>query len=279
MRHLFTAIIATVLMAGSSQAQTLERIQQTKQINIGFRADAVPLSYVNDSGKPAGYSVLICDHLAQAIATELNLEDLNATFLTVDTSDRFDRVASGEIDILCGAASITLTRREKVDFSIPTYVDGTSLLLPKDAGENLSDLVGKKIGLRGQTTTETAVQNSLQQAGIEAQIVPFVDHKAGFQAMAAGEIDAYFADQTILLINFAAGGLQEKFKMSDQILTLEKHGLAIARGDGDFRLLVDRVLSRMYADGTMEELFKKTLPGIEPGRALQALHLIAPTLP
>ncbi len=266
-------------MVGSSQAQTLDRIRQTQQINIGFRADAVPLSYLNDEQKPAGYSVLICDQVVQAIATELNLENLNASFLTVDTSDRFDRIASGDIDILCGAASITLSRREIVDFSIPTYVDGTSLLLPKDAGENLSDLAGKKVGLRGKTTTENAVRNSLAQAGIEAQIVPFADHKAGFQAMAASEIDAYFADQTILLINFAAGGLQDRFKMSDQILTLEKHGLAIARGDDEFRLLVDRILSRMYADGTMEELFKKMLPGIEPGRALQALHLIAPTLP
>lgn len=279
MRLFLTSLALTSILITSATGQTLDRIRETSQFNIGIRADAVPLSYINDNNQPAGYSVLICDRIAQSLADALNLEDLTANFVAVDTKDRFDKVASGEIDILCGAASITLRRREKVDFSIPTYVDGTALLLPKDGGENLTDLAGKKIGIRSGTTTEIAVTNTLKQQGIEVEMVPFVAHQAGFKAMVDGEIDAYFADQTIMMVNFAARKLQDQFKMSDQILTVEKHGLALARGDAEFRLFVDRVISGLYEDGAMEEFFVKTLPGVEPGRAIRALHVIAPTSP
>ncbi|MDP5215899.1 amino acid ABC transporter substrate-binding protein [Ruegeria sp. 2205SS24-7] len=279
MRFLLTSFALATTLATAAPAQTLDRIRESGQFNIGFRADAVPLSYINTEEQPAGYSVLICDRIAQSLANELEFDNLNATFVAVDTKDRFDKIASGEIDILCGAATITLERRAQVDFSIPTYVDGTALLLPKEGGENLSDLAGKKVGMRGATTTEIAVHNSFEQAGIEAEMVPFLSHQAGFKAMADGEIDAYFADQSIMLVSFAGGKMQDGFKMSDQILTIEKHGLALTRGDAEFRLFVDRVISGLYEDGSMEEFFEATLPGIEPGGALQALHIIAPTLP
>ncbi|MEX0349899.1 MAG: amino acid ABC transporter substrate-binding protein [Paracoccaceae bacterium] len=279
MRFLFTGLALATTLATSAPSQTLDRIRETGQFNIGFRADAVPLSYINKEEQPAGYSVLICDRIAQSLANELELDNLNATFVAVDTKDRFDKIASGEIDILCGAATITLERREEVDFSIPTYVDGTALMLPKDGGENLTDLAGKKVGMRGATTTEAAVQVSFEQAGIEAEMVPFVSHQAGFKAMADGEIDAYFADQSIMLVNFVSGKMQDDFKMSDQILTIEKHGLALTRGDTDFRLFVDRVISALYENGTMAEFFETALPGVEPGAALKALHVIAPTQP
>ncbi|MCL6285065.1 amino acid ABC transporter substrate-binding protein [Ruegeria sp. 2012CJ41-6] len=279
MRFLLTSLALATTLATTAPAQTLDRIRETGQFNIGIRADAIPLSYFNTEGQPAGYSVLICDRIAQSLANHLEIDNLNATYIAVDTKDRFDKIASGEIDILCGAATITLERREEVDFSVPTYVDGTALMLPKDGGENLSDLAGKKVGMRGATTTERAVRASFEQAGIEAEMVPFVSHQAGFRAMAEGEIDAYFADQSIMLVNFAGGKMQDGFKMSDQILTIEKHGLALTRGDTDFRLFVDRVIAELYEDGSMAEFFETTLPGIEPGAALQALHVIAPTMP
>lgn len=279
MRAFSATVLALALLAGSATAQTLDRIRETQQLNIGFRTDAAPLSYLDADEKPAGFTPLICDQLAQAIADKLELNELNATFVPVETKSRFEMVANGEIDLHCGAATITLERRALVDFSIPVYVDGTSVLLPNDASDNLADLAGKKLGFRSATTTEQAVRNSFADAQIEAEMLRFDTHPAGFQALANGEIDAYFADQSILLVNYVSGGLTQDFKMMDEILTIEKQGLALPKGDSEFRLLVDTVLSEMYADGTMADLFRTALPGVEPGMALQALYVIAPTLP
>ncbi|MBU2944976.1 amino acid ABC transporter substrate-binding protein [Shimia thalassica] len=278
MRSLLFSIAAIAMTALPASAQTLERVAETKQLNLGYRLDAAPLSYRMDDGQPAGYAPLVCVQVAQAIINHLKIPNLNAQFVPVDASDRFEKVASGEIDILCGAATITLGRRALVDFSIPIFVDGTSLVLQKDDPESLESFSGKKLGVRGNTTTEAALRNTLASIGIQAEVVVFDTHGAGMAAMESKEIDGYFADQSILAGLFFGSPKQADLKMSTEILTIEKQGLAIKRGDTEFRLVVDSALSELYANGEMLKIFQKAIPGVNPGLAMEAMYLIAPTV-
>jgi polar amino acid transport system substrate-binding protein len=260
-------------------AQTIERIRESGEIRLGFRTDAAPLSFLGEGNQPRGYAALVCARVAELLAIDLDLENLTANFIPVDGEDRFDKVANGEIDLLCGAATITISRRETVDFSLPIFVDGAAVLLPVNAEKEISALAGKSIGVRAGTTTEQILGNSLQASQIEAEIVTFESHDAGLRALEDGEIAAYFGDQSILYGLFYESDMSEKFAMSDNTLTIEKQGLALRRGDADFRLAVDRALSALYANGTMAETFRSAFPGAEPGLALQALFLVAPELP
>jgi len=56
-----------------------------------------------------------------------------------------------------------LSRREPVDFSIPTLLDGAGLMVRADGPKNLRDLAGKKIGVLAGTTTEEALRNTLNR--------------------------------------------------------------------------------------------------------------------
>ncbi|MFD3190474.1 amino acid ABC transporter substrate-binding protein [Sedimentitalea sp. HM32M-2] len=277
-RPIFHALIAATLVATPAGAQTLERIQESGQVNFGYRVDAAPLSYQTEAGDPAGYSPLICVHVAQAIANRFKMENLQVNFVPVDASDRFDKVASGEIDLLCGAATITLTRRQTVDFSDPIYVDGTAILQSKGASNSFAEMGGQKLGVRGATTTQEALTTSLKEAGLEAEIVTFAGHDAALAALENKEIDAYFADQSILANLLVSSGKAADLQMSSEILTIEKQGLALARGDADLRLLVDAALSDLYASGRMQQIFGEAMAGAQPGAALQAMYLLAPTL-
>ncbi|MEO1732962.1 MAG: amino acid ABC transporter substrate-binding protein [Pseudomonadota bacterium] len=276
-----TALAAAILAACALPvgAQTIERMQETNKLNMGFRTDAPPLSYLDGTGAPAGYSLLVCGQVAQFIVNELKIEELEIELIPVTAENRFEKVARGEVDILCGAATITLERRELVDFSIPTYVDGTAVMLPPGSISSFSDFEGKSLGVRKGTTTEGALANTLASTSVTAEVVTYDSHIKGMEAMQDGDIAAYFADQSILLyLNLGINSAQD-FQVMDRLLTIEKHGLALARGDDDFRLLVDRAISRLYDTGAMERNFREALPGAEPGQAIQALFLIAPTLP
>jgi len=279
MLKLVLPLLAATALALPASAQTLERIKETGELKLGFRADAAPLSFLDQDRKPAGYSPLLCARIAQAIANKLQITDLLATFHAVDATDRFEKVASGDIDLLCGAATITQKRREIVDFSVPTYVDGTAVMLPKDADTDLTKLAGKKIGVRSGTTTQDALANTMAAADVTAEVVRFADHKAGLAAMKSGEISAYFADQSILFFLLHASDSTQSLKVTGEIMTIEKQGLAMARGDSDFRLLVDSAISELFEDGTMQDLFTRALPGAEPGAAIRAMHLMSPTIP
>ncbi|SHJ84405.1 amino acid ABC transporter substrate-binding protein, PAAT family [Shimia gijangensis] len=277
MKNFFLSLLTIGLLAFPAHAQTLDRIKETGQLKLGYRIDAAPLSYQRVGGEPAGYSPLICVQLGQAIANHLKMKDLEAIFVPVDASDRFDKVASGEIDLLCGAATITLSRRELVDFSIPTFVDGTSLIVHNDSPDSFQELAGKKLGVRKDTTTEQALNNSVKAAGMDAKVYTFSSHRLGMAALESNEIDAYFADQSILSGLRMASAKANELKMLSEILTLEKQGLALARGDSEFRLLVDRTISEMYARGEMVRILEGEIPGARPGIALKAMYLIAPT--
>jgi polar amino acid transport system substrate-binding protein/glutamate/aspartate transport system substrate-binding protein len=279
MRAFLLALLASlVLQPASLGAQTLERIKETGRIVLGFRTDAAPLSYLGNN-QPSGYTPNICFALAEKIGADLGMTDIEVIFRPVTTEDRFDRVASGEIDLLCGAATITLSRQAQVDFSIPVYVDGTTVALRQDGPETLAGLAGMKIGVRSGTTTEEALRNSLAEDGIEADVVLFADHPAGIAALEANEIEAYFADQSILMFLLNASERAAEFKVLEEILTIEKQGLAMTRGDADFRLVVDRGLSELYQSGSLRKTFEQTVPGARAGLALEAMFLLAPTLP
>jgi polar amino acid transport system substrate-binding protein len=278
MRPLILAALVA-LAAAPVAAQTLERIEETGTIRLGYRADARPLSYADDAGLPAGLSVAVCEAVADALAEATERDGLEREYVLVTTEDRFDAVTGGRIDLLCGAATITLERRETVDFSIPIFVDGAAVLVRAGDGRRFADLAGERIGVRSGTTTATSLEASLEAEGMTAEVVSFDDHAAGRAALEAGEITAYFGDQSILVGLILASDDPSAFAVSDDMLTVEKQGLAMTRGDTDFRLAVDRALSELYASGRMEEIFLAALPGVEPGLALRAMFLLAPERP
>ncbi len=271
--------VSLALCAPPVAAQTVDKIRETGELRLGFRTDAAPMSFLDAENQPRGYTPFVCARVAELLAVDFRLENLDATFVPVTAEDRFDKIASGDIDLLCGAATITISRRAQVDFSLPTFVDGAAVLLPKDTPEDLAALAGKTIGVHAATTTEEILGRTLEAAGIAAEIVPFDSHDSGLMALENGEIAAYFGDQSILYDLFYKSDMSENFTLSENTLTVEKQGLAMRRGDPDFRLAVDRALSRLYVDGSMEEIFRDAFPGANPGPALRALFLLAPDLP
>jgi polar amino acid transport system substrate-binding protein/glutamate/aspartate transport system substrate-binding protein len=279
--RLATALTAALLLASGvpAAAGVIDRIEDTGTVRFGFREDAAPLSYRDADGQPAGYSVLICKAIAERLAQQLGTPPLDIDWQPVSTTDRFDAVTGGRIDLLCGAASITLSRREIVDFSLPTFVDGAAVLLPKDADPNFDALKDKKIGVRAATSTEETLRNTLAAKSMPAEVIAFDSHDAALAALEDGAIDAYFGDQSILFGLFFESDLSEQLVVSENTLTIEKHGLALPRGDSEFRLAVDRAVSELYTSGRMVAFFKEAFPGATPGPALRALFLLGPELP
>ena len=114
------------------------------------------------------------------------------------STDRFEAIRQQKADLLCEATTAMLSRREIVDFSIATFVDGASLLIRTDGPQSLQAMAGQKIGVLAGTTTEEALHNSLEEAGITADVVPAKNHEEGLAMLDAGSISAYFADRAIL---------------------------------------------------------------------------------
>lgn len=273
------ALQAGATAAADCAASVLDRIRASGEITIGVRRDARPHSYIADDGNPAGYTVSVCNQVVAGLRAQLGLSRLLIRSVTVDAGDRFQAVADGRIDLLCGAATITLARRETVDFTIPTFADGASVLTRAGASEDFTALQGKRIGVRAGTTTEEALHGSLAGYGMTAEVVPLGDHAEGLAGVEDGTLAAYFGDQSILYALKESSAQKGDLVVAGNTLTLELHGLALPLGDHRFRLALDRALSRMYREGRMAAIWEQSFPGAEPGDSIRYIHTFAPVLP
>ena len=264
------------VFAGISSAATLDRIGQDKTIRIAYRDDAPPFSYKDKIGEPVGFMVDLCREVAKKLADQLHLTSLNVTYVPVTAADRFEAIQAQKADLLCEPTSATLSRRELVDFSIPTFVDGASLMIRADGPHDFKAMAGHKIGVLGGTTTEEALRNSLKLAGITAEIIPAKTHAEGLAMLDDAKVSAYFGDRSILVSLIRDSKAPNKLMLAENYLSVEPYALALPHGDEDFRLAVDRALSHIYRSGEIGAIFKRTFGDkTKPGEVLLTLYLVS----
>jgi len=271
-----TSIAALLISVGVASAGTLDRIAQEKSIRIAYREDAPPFSYKDKIGEPTGFMVDLCRAVAKKLAEQPNLSSLNVVYVPVTAQDRFEAITQQKADLLCEPTSVTLSRREQVDFSIPTFLDGAGLMVRADGPKNLRALADQKVGVLAGTTTEEALRNTLKEAGINADITAAKTHGEGLAMLDEGKISAYFGDRSILLFLIKQSKAPDKLRLGDDYLSVEPYALALPRGDSDFRLAVDRALSHIYRSGEIVSIFQRTFGGkAEPSQILRTLYVIS----
>jgi polar amino acid transport system substrate-binding protein/glutamate/aspartate transport system substrate-binding protein len=251
-------MVAGLLAAGwmgMAEADVLGRAKETGMLRLGYRTDAVPFSFNDATGLPAGYSIELCKSVVEAVRGATGRPDLQVEWKQVGAGDRFDVLAKGEADILYSADSVTLGRREQAGFSLLTFVSGQSLLYHADGPSTFEALSGQKVGVRAGTPTEADLRRGLEVARITAEIVPVQSHEEGVQRLASGELAAYFGDGAILLFQLLRSLDRARLKMAERPLGIELYALPLPKGDEAFRLLVDRTLARLYRSREIERVF------------------------
>ncbi|GMG85282.1 amino acid ABC transporter substrate-binding protein [Paralimibaculum aggregatum] len=288
---LLAAAQAGPLAPAAGAGERLDRIVESGKVRFGFRTDAPPFSSLV-AGRPQGFTVDLCALVAKAIKETAGLETITANFQPVDTGARFEAIAAGEIDVLCGATTATLGRRETVSFSLPVFHTGVSVVMHPEAPEPLRQLLlereavtlsrpaleaalaGQRFGVRRDTTAGDWLAEAAIFGGAGPEVVDFATHEAGIAAVRAGEIAGYFADQAILLGQINGGAAEHGLLLSARTFTHEPYALALPRGDEDFLLVIDRALSRLYRQHRIVPLLEYHFGPVAP-EARQFYQLIA----
>jgi polar amino acid transport system substrate-binding protein/glutamate/aspartate transport system substrate-binding protein len=257
-------------------AGTLDRVKHDKTLRIAYRSDAPPFSFADAAGAPAGFVVDLCRAVAKNMGAALNLGDLKVDYVLVTGANRFDAIKSGKADLLCEPTSDTLSRREEVDFSIATFIDGASLLVSGEGPSEFGALAGKKVGVLAGTTTEQSLRGTLASAKVNAEVVTAKTHEEGLAMLEQGKIVAYFGDRAILAYLASRSGAPGKLRVANNYFSVEPYALALPRGDSDFRLAVDRALSLIYRSGEIATIFAQSFGNqTQPSETLKTLYLIS----
>lgn len=274
----------SLLLAGPAQSQStdgrLKKIAATKTITIAYRADATPFSFTDASKQVGGYSIDLCKRVVNLIEGQLKLQGLQIKWHPVTTQNRFDAIAKGQADMECGSSTVTLSRLKQVDFSSYIFIETTGLLVKTASGvRSLTDLSGKKIAVVAGTTNERAVNTQLTQRKLNATVVPFKSRDEAFAALEEGKADAFASDKLLLLGVASKARDQKSLAMLTDELSFEPYGIALPRGDADFRLAVNSALSQLYGSGEITEIFNRWFGMFgDPGAVTRIMFLLG-TIP
>jgi putrescine:ornithine antiporter len=263
----FLLLSAASAIPSPASAGTLDQVRQAGTIRLGFVDGARPFSYLDEGGKPAGYTIVLCQKVADAL-------QVKSEFVQLTPVERFAAVKDGKIDLLCAGGTPTVTLREQVSFSIPVFLGGVGALVRKGASPSLTEILEGRpepytprwrasLGqvLRGRTFVAvkgTPALALLEQKKIEFSIDAKVEAVDGFAAgvgrVADGSADALFGDRAIILDAAKAPNAAET-RVLDRSFTYEAPALALGRNDEDFRLAVDRALSAVYRSGDIAAIY------------------------
>ncbi len=269
-------ILFSFVVTTEAQADTLAKIKESGTIVFGYRTASPPFSFVDQSGKAVGYSIDLCKRIAAAVKDELSLNGIKIDYVPVTAENRFSMVRQGKVDIVCGSTTNTLKRRERVAFTLLTFITGAEMLVRTGSGiDRLKDLKGKKVGVVKGTTTETGLTKALKQQFINAQVVIVKDHYDGLMALEDSKIDAYTSDRIILIGLAREARDPSKLMLMNQFYSVEPYALVVRRDDPDFRLIADRTLASLYRSGRIVEIYRRWLGKIgRPSDLVKALYIL-----
>ncbi|MDJ0991869.1 MAG: amino acid ABC transporter substrate-binding protein [Desulfobacterales bacterium] len=268
---ILTIVLTAVPLSAQELTGTLEKIDKSGRIRIGYRETEPPMSFLNEDNQPAGYTIDICRAVVAGIEGKIG-RALQVDFIPVTADNRFKALRKNSIDLLCGSTTQTLSRRELVDFTQLTFVTGASFMTLKDnqkIGE--AGLEGSRIGVVRATTTETALRQLIRDTSTNAEIILFDAADKGLDALRQKKIDAFSSDQVVLLGLALKASDTAAFTVKSDVFSFEPFALAVRRNDADFRLVVDRVIAELYRSRKILVIYDRWI-GKYVGRRLPAFE-------
>ncbi|MDH3433989.1 MAG: transporter substrate-binding domain-containing protein, partial [Gammaproteobacteria bacterium] len=203
MRVLIAVSLALLFITANAEgrAETLRRISESGEFRIGYVPDAPPLSFVDKNGTVAGYSIDLCRHIAWTVRDELGLETVDIVYTPLASmEERLTAVENGDVDIECGATTVTLSRRERVDFTLMTFITGSAVLSRKASPiGTVDDINGTKIAVLGGTTTENVMRHVIEINEFDIDLQLISSHDEGMQLLNSGKVDGYASDRAMLI--------------------------------------------------------------------------------
>jgi len=239
--------------AAASAGPVLDGLKARGVLACGVGTGTAGYMLADSTGKWKGLSVDVC----RAVAAAVFGDSEKVRYQPLTSQQRFTALQSGEIDMLVGNATWTLTRDSALglDFTGVYYYDGQSFLVPKKLGvKSAKELSGATVCVAPGTTTELNLADYFRanKMSFKPVVIEKVDEIRA--AFFAGRCDVYTTDASSLAATRAANvpppRTFDDFLILPEIISKEPLGPVVRHGDNQF---ADIVRWSLYAMVEAEE--------------------------
>jgi ABC-type amino acid transport substrate-binding protein len=148
----------------------------------------------------------------------------------------------------------TPQRRESVDFSLTFFLTGAQFMVKKGSPiKSINDIAGKRIAAQQGSTNAKIVREKVPTAILRE----FPDQPAAFQALIQGQVDAFTNDGIQLFGLKAKAPNPNDFEVVGDFYSQEPYGMAMRKGDPEFKQVVDAGLKTLLESGKYFEIYDK----------------------
>lgn len=220
-----------------------DKVMEAKTVRVGVSPDSPPFGIKR--GKTfQGFDI----DIAEAVFHGLNIE--NIEYVPVTSEQRIPFLREGKVDVVIASMTQTRAREELVDFSIPYFQDGESLLVANDSPvKTYQDLAGVKVGVEAGTTAITY----LKQVAPEAVLVEYPDAIALRKALEDGTETVISTDLLLLIGMRKLCKTPSAFRIAGQRFTTEPYAVAVPQDQSKWRNAINHALIAIWEDGTWQK--------------------------
>ncbi len=259
------ALLTALLLATGAAAQTSEGLSPTLAaikashvVHLGYRESSPPFSFLDQSGRPIGYSLELCEAVVDEIGVEVDDANLKIEYVKVTSDDRIQAVLANKIDLECGSTTANAERAKQVAFSPLMFVAGTKLMVPKaSAVQSVTDLKGKTVVVTKGTTNEQAMHNADKKFSLGLNIVTAADHEQSYQMLSDGKADAFATDDILLYGLIVRHKSQDKFRVTGDFLSYDPYGIMFRKGEPQLSDVVERAFRKLGSGHDLIPLYNK----------------------
>ncbi len=230
-----TRLILVLFMVSACAADL-----QRPPLLIASDATFAPFHLLNEAGEPTGFDI----ELARAVASHAGFEP---EVVVLAYAELFTGLSAGSHDLVAATTGITTEREQNYLFSQPYFTTCQVAVVRTGPMEprRTTDLNGRRIGASGNGTSASAMR-SITGAHVR------INDGAGVRSLQEHLIDAWIVDEFDGVVAARDSGGQLRVLRTG--IAKEQYGLVLARNRAELQSLLDKSLSALRKNGTLDAL-------------------------
>ena len=256
------AFLSMLVVGIAGEARTADPAQSDGRLTAGVSFDIPGMGYKNPKTDAIeGFE----PDVARAIAEKLLGAPDRVDFVQVLDKDRIKALQDDTVDMVVSQLTITPDRAAQVDFSIPYYITGEGLLVPKDSGiKGFEDLAGKRIAATAGSLSLRRMQASLPSLpGATLVITPTSSDT--LVAVANGKADAASNDLIDLSFLQSASDNPDQYELIDigPHFPPKPFGVAVKQGNSELVERLNEAIAVLKSNGDIDRLLNKAIDEVK----------------
>jgi polar amino acid transport system substrate-binding protein len=249
---LAAAVLAMPLLAGGSQAASLDEIKK-RGLVVATEDDFRPFEFIKD-GKPTGFDNEMIEDLRKYASFEVKQQVLPWTGILAG-------VSTGKYDAAITAVIITKERLASLEFTSP-IADATHYYLKRKDDKSISsikDLNGKTLGVQaGSAMLARLPELSAmleKEGGKLGKVVEYTSYPEAYQDLALGRLD--YVVNTVINLQTLVVEKPGVFELGQAVSGKSYPAWAVAKGNTELLNFLNGFIAKEKETGRFAELQKK----------------------